>query len=76
MARKKKAKKVLPQIGQAAALHKLVKQAFIAVGVGAFLLIGSLAITFSMSGAQDAQLQVWSLILKHTGQPALLLKGS
>jgi len=58
MARMKKAKKELPQIGQSAALHKLVKQAFIAVGVGAFLLIGSLAITFSMSGAQDAQLQV------------------
>lgn len=53
-----KEKKVVPQVGQAAELNKLVKQAFRAVIIGVVLLASSIAITFSMSGAQEAQLQV------------------
>lgn len=48
----------MPQVGQAAELNKLVKQAFRAVIIGVVLLASSIAITFSMSGAQEAQLQV------------------
>lgn len=53
-----KEKKAVPKVGQAAELNKLVKQAFRAVIIGVALLALSIAITFSMSGAQDAQLQV------------------
>ena len=53
-----KEKKAVPKVGQAAELNKLVKQAFQAVIIGVALLTLSIAITFSMSGAQDAQLQV------------------
>lgn len=53
-----KEKKAVPKVGQAAELNKLVKQAFQAVIIGVALLALSIAITFSMSGAQDAQLQV------------------
>ena len=53
-----KEKKDVPQVGQAAELNKLVKQAFRAVIIGVVLLASSIAITFSMSGAQEAQLQV------------------
>ena len=53
-----KEKKVMPKVGQAAELNRLVKQAFRAVIIGVVLLAGSIGITFSMSGAQDAQLQV------------------
>ena len=51
-------KKVMPKVGQAAELNRLVKQAFRAVIIGVVLLAGSIGITFSMSEAQDAQLQV------------------
>lgn len=47
-----------PVIGQAAQLEKLVKQAFIAVGVGIVLLIISMAANFMMSSVQSEQLEV------------------
>ena len=51
-------KKKGPVIGQAAQLEKLVKQAFIAVGVGIVLLIISMAANFMMSSVQSEQLEV------------------
>ena len=51
-------KKKGPVIGQAAQLEKLVKQAFIAVGVGIALLIISMAANFMMSSVQSEQLEV------------------
>ena len=54
MAEKKKG----PVIGQAAQLEKLVKQAFIAVGLGVALLIVSMAANFMMSSVQSEQLEV------------------
>ena len=54
MASKKKG----PVIGQAAQLEKLVKQAFIAVGLGIVLLIISMAANFMMSSVQSEQLEV------------------
>lgn len=45
-------------IGQAAQLEKLVKQAFIAVGLGIALLIISMAVNFMMSSVQNEQLEV------------------
>ena len=54
MAGKKKAR----VIGQAAQLEKLVKQAFLAVGIGVTLLIISMAANFLMSSVQSEQLTV------------------
>ena len=54
MAGKKKAR----VIGQAAQLEKLVKQAFLAVGIGVTLLIVSMAANFLMSSVQSEQLTV------------------
>lgn len=51
-------KKNGPIIGQAAQLEKLVKQAFIAVGLGIVLLIISMAANFMMSSVQSEQLEV------------------
>ena len=51
-------KKKGPVIGQAAQLEKLVKQAFIAVGLGIVLLIISMAANFMMSSVQSEQLEV------------------
>lgn len=45
-------------IGQAAQLEKLVKQAFLAVGIGVALLIISMAANFFMSSVQSEQLAV------------------
>ena len=54
MASKKKG----PVIGQAAQLERLIKQAFIAVGLGIALLIISMAANFLMSSVQSEQLEV------------------
>ena len=54
MASKKKG----PVIGQAAQLERLIKQAFIAVGLGIALLIISMAANFFMSSVQSEQLEV------------------
>lgn len=51
-------KKKGPVIGQAAQLERLIKQAFIAVGVGIALLIISMAANFLMSSVQSEQLEV------------------
>lgn len=45
-------------IGQAAQLEKLIKQAFVAVGIGVALLIISMAANFMMSSVQSEQLEV------------------
>ena len=51
-------KKKGPVIGQAAQLERLIKQAFIAVGIGIALLIISMAANFFMSSVQSEQLEV------------------
>ena len=51
-------KKKGPVIGQAAQLEKLVKQAFVAVGLGVALLIVSMVANFMMSSVQSEQLEV------------------
>ena len=51
-------KKKTQIIGQAAQLEKLVKQAFLAVGIGVALLIISMAANFFMSSVQSEQLAV------------------
>ena len=45
-------------IGQAAQLERLVRQAFLAVGIGVALLIISMAANFFMSSVQSEQLAV------------------
>lgn len=45
-------------VGQAAQLKKLVKQAFIAVGIGIVILVLSLAANYMMSSVQSEQLEV------------------
>ena len=56
--KEKEGKYAKNQVGQAAQMKKLAKQAFLAVGIGVALLIVSMASNFLMSSVQDAQLEV------------------